>query len=582
MNETIDDAAAATQRRFLALLYSVFRAEAQWPLFQYVSARTWRDLGVDPRDIYYQLSAAGLVWPSVDRDHGFNLRADTRVALSLLGMTGVKEASEDSLGFVFAVRFIAERATQFLPTSPTAVEELRVTGDEVAEALNAAPDSPAVVRQGWLLRDQGGILWTSFAGSGADSKWSLAVDIEQARRFLPVTTVSEYLAVQGATRAEGAAPWANAGGIQASELVDAHSSASDAPEDLAGEGAMGPSQSRSASREGAQPPGRAPQTADEATEGHDVFISHAGEDKVAVARPLAQRLQNLGYRVWFDEFELKVGSRLRRSIDVGLANSRFGVVVLSPAFFGKEWPERELDGLVAKEGSDLHGRILPVWHEVDKETVAEYSPILADRVAARTSDGLDAVIARLADALGPPATTDDAHAEMAVPVETMNAGAPGPEADADLRLRLSELYAQVGTPTTADAHDSLAMEIAEVEARLESFSASTTVQLRVHEAVFVGDAQQRPHYFLNVYNASRTLTTRVTHVWFETEPQAHVLTRRPGSIPPGEQWETWLAVSDLPPAHVPPAWLARVRLADGSTVCSVPRRDVPAAGFIPG
>ena len=71
---------------------------------------------------------------------------------------------------------------------------------------------------------------------------------------------------------------------------------------------------------------------------YDVFISHASEDKDEVARPLAQRLEQLGLRVWLDECQLTVGDSLRRSIDRGLGESRFGVVVLSPAFFRKEWP----------------------------------------------------------------------------------------------------------------------------------------------------------------------------------------------------------------------------------------------------
>jgi hypothetical protein len=136
-------------------------------------------------------------------------------------------------------------------------------------------------------------------------------------------------------------------------------------------------------------------------EHHDVFISHAGEDKESIARPLARALRELGYRVWFDEFELRIGMSLRRSIDKGLAGSRFGVVVLSPAFFGKEWPERELDGLAARETADGTHLILPIWHEVDRQTVTAYSPTLADRVAAKAADGLDAVIAKVVEAVGP-------------------------------------------------------------------------------------------------------------------------------------------------------------------------------------
>jgi TIR domain-containing protein len=53
--------------------------------------------------------------------------------------------------------------------------------------------------------------------------------------------------------------------------------------------------------------------------------------------------------VWYDEFELRIGDSLRRKIDQGLSRSRFGLVVVSHAFFAKNWPQYELDGLVALE-----------------------------------------------------------------------------------------------------------------------------------------------------------------------------------------------------------------------------------------
>lgn len=117
----------------------------------------------------------------------------------------------------------------------------------------------------------------------------------------------------------------------------------------------------------------------------DVFISHATEDKDAVVRPLAFALQERGLRVWYDEFELKIGDSLRQKIDQGIAKSRFGVVVLSHAFFAKGWPRYELDGLVtmAVSGKQV---ILPLWHEISKDEVIRQSPSLADKVALRTSD----------------------------------------------------------------------------------------------------------------------------------------------------------------------------------------------------
>lgn len=116
----------------------------------------------------------------------------------------------------------------------------------------------------------------------------------------------------------------------------------------------------------------------------DVFISHASEDKDEVVRPLATALQGAGLRVWYDEFELRLGDSLRRKIDKGLANSRFGVVILSRAFFGRGWPEYELDGLVtlAVSGEQI---LLPIWHDVTKREVVEYSPSLADRIARSTA-----------------------------------------------------------------------------------------------------------------------------------------------------------------------------------------------------
>ena len=123
----------------------------------------------------------------------------------------------------------------------------------------------------------------------------------------------------------------------------------------------------------------------------DAFICHASEDKEIVARPIADSLRQMGLKVWFDELTLTIGDSLRSSIDLGLAKSRYGVVILSPSFFSKEWPQRELDGLVAKE-VELGKVILPVWHEVTREDVMARSPTLADRLAVSTEKGLDIVV----------------------------------------------------------------------------------------------------------------------------------------------------------------------------------------------
>lgn len=118
---------------------------------------------------------------------------------------------------------------------------------------------------------------------------------------------------------------------------------------------------------------------------YDVSISHASEDKEEIATPLAEALRAAGLRVWFDAFELQVGDSLRRKIDQGLAQSTFGVVVVSPHFFAKEWPRIELDGLTARATDTADPIILPIWHHVSKSEVIAQSPTLAGLVALNTS-----------------------------------------------------------------------------------------------------------------------------------------------------------------------------------------------------
>lgn len=129
-----------------------------------------------------------------------------------------------------------------------------------------------------------------------------------------------------------------------------------------------------------RPPGDSPDSAPE----YDVFISHASEDKDDIVRPLANALVEKELVVWYDEFELRIGDSLRRKIDRGLANSRVGLVVLSHAFIAKGWTNYELDGIVTRtvDGQQI---LLPIWHNISKDEVVDYSPSLADKVARSTA-----------------------------------------------------------------------------------------------------------------------------------------------------------------------------------------------------
>jgi hypothetical protein len=115
-----------------------------------------------------------------------------------------------------------------------------------------------------------------------------------------------------------------------------------------------------------------------------VFISHASEDKDSIVRSLANALTEHGLRVWYDEFTLRIGDSLRQKIDKGLANSRVGLVVLSHAFIAKGWTNYELDGIVTRavSGEQI---LLPIWHNITKQEVIDFSPSLADKVARSTA-----------------------------------------------------------------------------------------------------------------------------------------------------------------------------------------------------
>lgn len=134
---------------------------------------------------------------------------------------------------------------------------------------------------------------------------------------------------------------------------------------------------------------------------YDAFISHASEDKSSFVLPLAEGLRKLGVIVWFDGFTLRVGDSLSRSIDKGLAESKFGIVVLSKAFLAKRWTEYELRGLTSKEiaGEKV---ILPIWHGITHGELLQFSPSLADKYALDTRGlSFDDILLRVTEVIRP-------------------------------------------------------------------------------------------------------------------------------------------------------------------------------------
>lgn len=122
----------------------------------------------------------------------------------------------------------------------------------------------------------------------------------------------------------------------------------------------------------------------------DLFISHASEDKEELVRPLAERLRESGMDIWYDEFSINPGDSISASIDKGLIACNFGLIVISKAFLEKKWTEYELRSLLSKE-VNKGKTIIPIWHKVNYEQVADRSLYLADKKAIDSSIGIGAL-----------------------------------------------------------------------------------------------------------------------------------------------------------------------------------------------
>jgi len=140
-----------------------------------------------------------------------------------------------------------------------------------------------------------------------------------------------------------------------------------------------------------------------ASEHPRAFISHDSRDKDEIARPLAVKLQSMLCPVWFDEFTLTAGDSLRSSIDKGLLDCPKCIVILSPNFCdGQGWTAAEFNGAFARHISAGGGVILPVWHNITKQQVLEYSPMIADLFALDSGLGIDELARQILRALTPP------------------------------------------------------------------------------------------------------------------------------------------------------------------------------------
>lgn len=123
----------------------------------------------------------------------------------------------------------------------------------------------------------------------------------------------------------------------------------------------------------------------------DVFLCHAWDDRKGIAKELHDLLESSKVSVWFSEKDVGLGVPLMRAIDKGLANSRVGIVLVTPALLsrlrGEGIADKELSALLARD------RLVPVVHDTTYEALREVSPLLGSRSGLDTAEDTIAVVA---------------------------------------------------------------------------------------------------------------------------------------------------------------------------------------------
>ena len=128
----------------------------------------------------------------------------------------------------------------------------------------------------------------------------------------------------------------------------------------------------------------------------DVFLCHAWDDRQGAAKELHDLLEAAGVKVWFSEKDLGLGVPMMRAIDRGLANSKVGLVLVTPALLARLPKESVAD----KELSTLlaGNRLVPIVHNTTYEALREVSPMLASRTGLDTAeDSMSEVAAKIAE-----------------------------------------------------------------------------------------------------------------------------------------------------------------------------------------
>jgi uncharacterized protein YqgQ len=126
------------------------------------------------------------------------------------------------------------------------------------------------------------------------------------------------------------------------------------------------------------------------------FICHDSRDKAKVAKPLFESLKSLGCEVWYDEYSLEIGDSLTESIQKGIIEMDYGIVILSKDFLLNErWVQYELKSLLTKEVSSAEKTILPIWHDINESDLKDTSYYLIDKIGLNTNEEIINIAVKL-------------------------------------------------------------------------------------------------------------------------------------------------------------------------------------------
>ncbi len=218
----------------------------------------------------------------------------------------------------------------------------------------------------------------------------------------------------------------------------------------------------------------------------DVFLCHAREDKAEVVRPLVNSFRGAGISCWYDEAEIQWGDSIVGKVNEGLSISRYVIVVLSPAFMGKNWPQRELNAVLNQEASSGQVKVLPllVGSEQQKQRILAAFPLLNDKRYLPWDGDLSSVVDAMLSRLGkgrsePPKANADqisgAH-ESKIPLPRIRKRFT--QRDRDLFLReafaIVKQYFQQGLAALDRRDEDVEVDLVEVHA----FKFTCTVYLR--------------------------------------------------------------------------------------------------------